>query len=746
MDINTDALKKVLPSIIKPKRLMGRVVNRDDPEMNDRCQVRVVGLHPEGTAQGGTQGISNEDLPWYPMARAAGQGAISGTGSSGGGITEGTLVIVEFFDDWYRMGYITQELPSSPEVLAAYNVGQGGFSDPYGTYPSRAGVSTSATTSLDLGADDTSSNRTRKANAEVSVDPSKLPQEELLDDKPAYSLAEMLKSDEGAKTKVYWDTLGYPTVGIGHLIVHQKTKDIALINQLLSKQISREITTTGLPATITDDEMLTLFNNDLSLKATAVERLPLIAAAITAAGDNRPRKWAIMNMAFQMGEGGLNKFTTSLGLCAAGKWKEAGEAFKQSRWYKQTPKRASRVIYTLQYGNMRIYGVEPGTGRSRIVLDESQLNRSLAFSAVSAIEPRICFDPIKEIKEKSIEYIKRFYEYFLKLTKVAKAYYDDLVENFEDMMTTLMNKIKGGIDYIQKKIEEVQKWLLAQFEDWTKSATEYAKLLEDKANAWLEEFEAKAKKKVKEWTKPLLDDSCDTKSKTKSSRATASYAPWDDYEPSTDTLDWAEPEPKGTPQYQNTFSRVTRSGHTEELDDTPGNTRMFWMQGTSGSYEEWNDSYSTRKTFGDDYTIVTGDRYFMSQGNEIRTNSGNLTQGVGADHIMTVNGNRNIHTRVNENITTDGNVIQLVHGDVTVTIDKNKKVTVLGNTEVDIKGTCVINIVGDVTLNAEANVNANVKGNMTQTVDGNWDVHAKGNINMIADGITSIDGSRINLG
>ena len=47
-------------------------------------------------------------------------------------------------------------------------------------------------------------------------------------------LSEMLKFDEGSKLTVYWDTEGYPTIGIGHLILKLKTKDMGTINRVLS--------------------------------------------------------------------------------------------------------------------------------------------------------------------------------------------------------------------------------------------------------------------------------------------------------------------------------------------------------------------------------------------------------------------------------------------------------------------------------------------------------------------------------
>ena len=73
---------------------------------------------------------------------------------------------------------------------------------------------------------------------------------------------EMLRRDEGLRLKVYWDTEGYPTIGIGHLIMKQPVRDMTQINKVLSKQVGREIT--GNPGSITMEEAVTLFERDLA--------------------------------------------------------------------------------------------------------------------------------------------------------------------------------------------------------------------------------------------------------------------------------------------------------------------------------------------------------------------------------------------------------------------------------------------------------------------------------------------------
>ncbi|WPK18023.1 lysozyme [Escherichia phage BYEP02] len=171
------------------------------------------------------------------------------------------------------------------------------------------------------------------------------------------SMAEMLRRDEGLRLKVYWDTEGYPTIGIGHLIMKQPVRDMAQINKVLSKQVGREIT--GNPGSITMEEATTLFERDLADMQRDIKSHSKVGPVWQAV--NRSRQMALENMAFQMGVGGVAKFNTMLTAMLAGDWEKAYKAGRDSLWYQQTKGRASRVTMIILTGNLESYGVEVKT-------------------------------------------------------------------------------------------------------------------------------------------------------------------------------------------------------------------------------------------------------------------------------------------------------------------------------------------------------------------------------------------------
>lgn len=71
------------------------------------------------------------------------------------------------------------------------------------------------------------------------------------------TLYEMLRFDEGEKLQVYKDTEGYWTVGIGHLLTKNPTKEQAIA--CLDKELNR--VTSGV---ISKPESEQLFNQDTS--------------------------------------------------------------------------------------------------------------------------------------------------------------------------------------------------------------------------------------------------------------------------------------------------------------------------------------------------------------------------------------------------------------------------------------------------------------------------------------------------
>lgn len=87
----------------------------------------------------------------------------------------------------------------------------------------------------------------------------------------------------------------------------------------------------------------------LDMRLTKAERD--LAAALPWFNDlNDARKGALKDMAYQMGVVGLFKFRKSLALMRDEEYELASREFLDSKWAKQTPKRAKKVSYMIATG------------------------------------------------------------------------------------------------------------------------------------------------------------------------------------------------------------------------------------------------------------------------------------------------------------------------------------------------------------------------------------------------------------
>lgn len=161
----------------------------------------------------------------------------------------------------------------------------------------------------------------------------------------------MLKQDEGYKTKVYWDTEGYPTIGIGHLIMRVRTKDMKVIYKELSSQVGRSIT----DGIITDSEAQALFAKDLQVVQSSINRHQKLYPVYNSL-DN-VRRNALENMVFQLGANGVAGFPSMLKALIAKDWEGAKRHGLDSLWAKQTPNRAKKVTEVLRSGSLAGYGL-----------------------------------------------------------------------------------------------------------------------------------------------------------------------------------------------------------------------------------------------------------------------------------------------------------------------------------------------------------------------------------------------------
>lgn len=160
------------------------------------------------------------------------------------------------------------------------------------------------------------------------------------------TIFEMLKFDEGIELSIYLDSLGYYTVGIGHLLVKSSDR-VAAIRQLDS-EVGRS---TG--GTITIAEAETLFQKDVA-SATRNIKANTVLAPVWAVLDE-VRQMALINFVFQLGVTGAAGFTTSMKLLQTKQWDQAAVNLAQSKWYKQTTNRATRVISVFKTGTLAAY-------------------------------------------------------------------------------------------------------------------------------------------------------------------------------------------------------------------------------------------------------------------------------------------------------------------------------------------------------------------------------------------------------
>lgn len=329
------------------KYFVGVVEDRQDPMKLGRVRVRVYSLHTEQKHKDDQQGIPTEDLLWMYVIQPINSAAVSGVGFSPVGMVRGSHVFGLYLDKYYLNGVVLGTYGGVNSNLANTNQG---FADPLGIYPKNTGVDTSDLAIGGISGDSDQSIVLQNRNLDIGVNPSDA--DSIPDDNPDYTALQMLERDEGVRNKLYWDTLGYPTIGIGHLIVREQTRDMNKISSLLSEQLGTKVYNE-----ITTEQIALLFNKDYIETVRSISNHPLIGPIYN--NQNESRKMALMNMAFQLGVTGLSKFTASLALIDQGRYKEAGVELRNSLWYNQTLGRATRVIRVIETGNLESYGVVP---------------------------------------------------------------------------------------------------------------------------------------------------------------------------------------------------------------------------------------------------------------------------------------------------------------------------------------------------------------------------------------------------
>ncbi|ARW57549.1 lysozyme murein hydrolase [Serratia phage X20] len=156
----------------------------------------------------------------------------------------------------------------------------------------------------------------------------------------------MLRIDEGYDSKIYKDTEGYWTIGIGHLLT--KNPSLSVAKAELDKLVGRSCN-----GQITQDEAESIFAKDVEKAVKGIQGNSVLKPVYDSLDEIR--RAALINMVFQMGVAGVAGFTNSMRMLKEKRWDEAAVNLAKSRWYNQTTNRAKRVISTFKTGTWGAY-------------------------------------------------------------------------------------------------------------------------------------------------------------------------------------------------------------------------------------------------------------------------------------------------------------------------------------------------------------------------------------------------------
>ena len=137
-------------------------------------------------------------------------------------------------------------------------------------------------------------------------------------------LLESVKKHEGYRNKVYLDTLGKRTVGVGHLCVEDFWED--------DKEYDEKF-------------LMTILEHDLQ---TAIKGAKELMEEHDCADIDEQAEEILIEMVFQLGKNGVSNFRNMWKALAEKNYIGASYEMLDSRWAKQTPNRAKAMAKTMK--------------------------------------------------------------------------------------------------------------------------------------------------------------------------------------------------------------------------------------------------------------------------------------------------------------------------------------------------------------------------------------------------------------
>lgn len=139
-------------------------------------------------------------------------------------------------------------------------------------------------------------------------------------------LRKQLEIDEGVIYEIYKDHLGYPTFGIGHLILENDPEHGQPIGTKVSEQRVQDVFNADIITVLADCKKLYPDFDELPEEAQQI----------------------IANMMFNMGLTRLSKFRNMKKAVDQRNWMKAADEMMDSRWYRQVTNRADRLVQRMR--------------------------------------------------------------------------------------------------------------------------------------------------------------------------------------------------------------------------------------------------------------------------------------------------------------------------------------------------------------------------------------------------------------
>ena len=141
---------------------------------------------------------------------------------------------------------------------------------------------------------------------------------------------EEISSDEGKILHKYLCSESHPTVGIGHKVLNTDAEANLPVHDAYEEVSEDEC--------ISEERCYELFQQDVQIAVDG-------CTAIYESWDDHPQeaRHILVNMCFQLGQGGLSKFKNMNSAVEEQAWSRMSEEMMDSRWARQTPERAERL-------------------------------------------------------------------------------------------------------------------------------------------------------------------------------------------------------------------------------------------------------------------------------------------------------------------------------------------------------------------------------------------------------------------